>query len=54
VPVERAKEFQARFIEFLSTTKSDLLARMARQPAVDDELTTMLRAANDEFARMWA
>jgi F-type H+-transporting ATPase subunit alpha len=54
VPVERVKDFQARLVEYLTTTRSDLLACIARQPIVDEALAAALAGANDEFARMWA
>ena len=54
IPVARVKEFQSRLLEFLSTTKSDLLARIATEAALDDALTAALRGATDEFAQLWS
>ena len=49
VPVERVKEFQAGLTEFLTTQKSDLLAKIAAEKALSDALTADLKAAAEQF-----
>jgi F-type H+-transporting ATPase subunit alpha len=53
VPVDRVKEFQAKVTEFLVTRKSELLAKIARERAINDELTGQLKAVADEFKQTW-
>jgi F-type H+-transporting ATPase subunit alpha len=53
VPVPRVKEYQTELTEFLTTRKSDLLARIGTEKALSDALTTELRSAADEFAGTW-
>ncbi len=43
VPVERVKEYQAKLTEFLATRKTDLLAKIAKQRALDDGLIAELK-----------
>src|SRR5499425_1875519 len=47
VPVERVKEFQARLTEFLTTSAAGLLDRIRKHKALDDALTSELKAAAD-------
>jgi F-type H+/Na+-transporting ATPase subunit alpha len=54
VPVPRVKEFQAKLTDFLTTRKPDLLARIGREKKIEDGLTAELKAATDEFKRVWA
>jgi len=51
VPVERVKEFQTRWTEFLTTRKTELLARTGQQKALNDALIAELRSAAEEFKR---
>jgi F-type H+-transporting ATPase subunit alpha len=53
VPVERVKDFQGRFTEFLTTRKVDLLAKILEQKALDDGLKAELKAAAEEFTQTW-
>ncbi len=39
VPVERVKEFQTAWTEFLTTRKGDLLLRIEREGTLNAELT---------------
>ncbi|HTP33409.1 MAG TPA: F0F1 ATP synthase subunit alpha [Candidatus Acidoferrales bacterium] len=52
-PVERVKEFQNKLTDFLTTRKSDLLARIGKEKAISDSLKADLKAASDEFAQTW-
>jgi F-type H+-transporting ATPase subunit alpha len=49
VPVERVKEFQTGLTEFLTTQKSELLAKIAAEKALSDALTAELKAAAEQF-----
>jgi F-type H+-transporting ATPase subunit alpha len=53
VPVERIKEFQAEWTDFLTTRKTDLLRTIGEQKAISPELTTQLKAAADQFKQTW-
>jgi F-type H+-transporting ATPase subunit alpha len=54
VPVERIKEFQAQWTDYLVTRRSDLLAKIGQQKALSDELTAEVKAAADQFKQAWA
>jgi len=49
VPVERVKEFQGKFTEFLTTRKGPLLAKILKERALNDALIAELKSAADEF-----
>jgi F-type H+/Na+-transporting ATPase subunit alpha len=53
VAVPRVTEYQTALSDFLTTRKSDLLARINTEKALSDALTAELRAAADEFAGTW-
>ena len=53
VPVERIKEFQASWADFLTTRRSELLGRIAAEKALSPELTAGLKAAADQFKQTW-
>ena len=53
VAVERIKEFQAGWTDFLSTRKSDLLKRIADEKTLSKELTDALKSAADQFKSTW-
>ena len=53
VPVNRAKEFQNKWTEFVTTRKVELLRKIAREKAISDALKTELKAAADEFKATW-
>src|SRR5215203_618041 len=53
VPVARVKEFQTAFTEFLTTRKTALLARIAAERTINDDLTSALKAAVGEFKQGW-
>ena len=53
VPVERIKEFQAGWTDFLTTRKADLLGKIAAEKALSKELTAALKAAADQFKQTW-
>ena len=53
VPVERIKEFQAAWTDFLTTRKAAVLQKIAAEKALSPELTAELKAAADQFKQTW-
>jgi F-type H+-transporting ATPase subunit alpha len=53
VPVERIKEFQAAWTDYLTTRKGDLLTAIGTQKQLSPELTAGLKAAADQFKTTW-
>ena len=53
VPAARVKEFQNKLTEYFTTRKSQLLAKIGREKALNDELKAELKAAADEFKQTW-
>ncbi len=53
VAVDRIKEFQAGYVEFLTTRKSALLDKIDQKKAVDKEIEDDLHAAAKEFKSTW-
>jgi F-type H+-transporting ATPase subunit alpha len=53
VAVERVKEFQTKFTEFLTTRKAALLAKIDKEKALSDALTAELKTVADEFKQTW-
>lgn len=53
VPVDRVKEFQAKWTEFLTTRKPELLQKIVKEKAIGDALKADLKAAADQFKQTW-
>jgi F-type H+/Na+-transporting ATPase subunit alpha len=53
VPVERVKEFQAAWMEFLTTRKANVLSSIATEKSLSTALTATLKAAADQFMQTW-
>ncbi len=53
VAVPRVKEFQRRFTDYLSSSASDLLARIASGRDIGEALAADLKVACDGFRHMW-
>jgi len=53
VPVARVKEFQNKLTEYFTLRKSQFLAKIGREKALNDELKAELKAAADEFKQTW-
>ena len=53
VPVERVKEYQAKFMDFLNTRKTGLVARIEKEKTLSDALQADLKTATDEFNQTW-
>jgi F-type H+-transporting ATPase subunit alpha len=54
VPVERIKEFQAQWSDFLVTRRADLLKKIGQQKVVSDEIKGELKTAADQFKQAWS
>jgi F-type H+/Na+-transporting ATPase subunit alpha len=53
VPLERVKEFQTQLMDFLTTRKADLLAKITKEKALSDTLKAELKTAIDGFGQTW-
>ncbi|MGA1236504.1 MAG: F0F1 ATP synthase subunit alpha [Limisphaerales bacterium] len=53
VAVEKIKDFQTKLSDFLATRKADLLAKIANEKALNDELTAALKSAVTEFKQSY-
>ncbi len=53
VPVDRVKDFQAKLTDFLTSRKSDLIGRIAKEKALNDALTGDLKTAVAEFKQTY-
>ena len=49
VPVDRIREFQDKLTDYLTSRKSDLMGRIAKEKTLNDALTAELKAAVAEF-----
>jgi F-type H+-transporting ATPase subunit alpha len=53
VPVEKIKDFQGKFMDFLTTRKSSLLGTITKEKALSDALINDLKAAIAEFKQTY-
>jgi F-type H+/Na+-transporting ATPase subunit alpha len=53
VPVERVREFQAKWTEFLTTRKGQLIQNIAQEKALNPARIAELKAAADQFKETW-
>ena len=53
VSVERVKEFQNKLMDFLTTRKAELLARIGTEKAISEGLKSELKTAADAFTEIW-
>jgi F-type H+-transporting ATPase subunit alpha len=53
VPVSRLREYQVSLVDFLTTRKAELLARIGREKALGDALKAELKAAAEQFKQAW-
>ena len=53
VPVNRVKEFQAKWTEFITTRRAELLRKIAQEKTISDALKAELEVAADEFKQTW-
>jgi F-type H+-transporting ATPase subunit alpha len=53
VAVEQVKDFQTKLMDFLTTRKAELLARIGMEKAISEGLKSELKAAADDFTEIW-
>ena len=53
VPVDKVKDFQDKLADFLTSRKADLMARIRKEKALSDELTTDVKSAVTEFKQSY-
>jgi len=53
VPVEKIKDFQAKFTDFLNTRKAESLTKIRDEKAISDALAAELKAAVTEFKQTY-
>ena len=53
VPVDKVKDFQAKLTDYMTSRKVDLMARIAREKALNDTLVNDLKTAVTEFKQMY-
>jgi len=53
VPLNRIKDFQSQIIDYFSTRKPELLARIAKEKNLAPDLVASLKKAVDEFKQGW-
>ncbi|MFO7270173.1 F0F1 ATP synthase subunit alpha [Sphaerobacter thermophilus] len=55
VPVERVRAFEEQYLDYMRTSKADLLQRIVTEKQLTDEMIEELRKSVEEFKRsMWA
>jgi F-type H+-transporting ATPase subunit alpha len=54
VKIQRVKDFQTRLTEYLTTSKAELLAKIAREKTLSEPLTAELKTASEQFKRGWS
>src|SRR6201987_4029463 len=53
VPVDRVKDFQVKFQDYMSTRKEALLSTIREKKEIDNDLETQMKAVLDEFKTGW-
>src|SRR5204862_5811015 len=53
VAVDRIKDFQAKLTDYLTSRKSDLMSRIAKEKALSDPLTAELKTAVTDFKQTY-
>ena len=53
VPADQIRAFQVKLGDFLNTRKAELVAQIAREKALSDDLTAGLKTAVTEFKNTW-
>src|SRR5437763_1767414 len=53
VPVDRVKDFQTKLTDYLTSRKTELMTRIAKEKALNDALTADLKAAVTEFKQTY-
>jgi F-type H+-transporting ATPase subunit alpha len=53
VPVDKIKDFQAKLTDYMTSRKTDLLARIAKEKALSDEFAGNLKTAVSDFKQSY-
>jgi len=53
VPVEKIKDFQAKLTDYLTSRKTDLLTRIAKEKTLSDALAGNLKTAVSDFKQTY-
>jgi F-type H+-transporting ATPase subunit alpha len=53
VPVDKIKDFQSKFTDYLTNRKSELLARIGKEKALNDAISAELKSAVTEFKQTY-
>ena len=53
VPVDKIKDFQAKLTDYMTSRKTELLGRIAREKALSDTIAGDLKAAVTEFKQTY-
>src|SRR6266436_4231091 len=53
VPVERIKDFQGKLSDYLTSRKSELMSRIAKERALSDAIAADLKTVVTEFKQTW-
>jgi len=53
VPLDHIKDYQSRLTEYLTTSKAVVLDHIGREGALTEGVTADLKAAVEQFAKMW-
>jgi F-type H+-transporting ATPase subunit alpha len=53
VPVDKIKDFQAKLTDYMSSRKTDLMARISKEKALSDGLASELKAAVTDFKQTY-
>ena len=53
VAVDRIKDFQAKLSDYLTSRKTELMGRIAKEKALSDAVTADLKAAVTEFKQTY-
>jgi F-type H+-transporting ATPase subunit alpha len=55
VPVEQVREFESQYLDYLRTSKPELLERIVKEQRLSDELIADLRTASNDFkSSIWS
>ncbi len=55
VPVEQVREFETQYLDYMRTSKADLLAKIVDEKRLSDELIEEIRTSASEFkSSIWS
>jgi F-type H+-transporting ATPase subunit alpha len=53
IPVEKAREFEKKYVRYMETSKRGILEEIYKKKALSDELIEKIRKATEEFKTQW-